>query len=180
MARKVHKKGGKVKVVFRDERGRFMPHAKRFDKHIAMVQAVRNGYYTILAERGLGARDLAQVLSQREFESLGEATVPVKLFTSGKKYRAWDIAEQIDKTKKIRRQDLKFTVMIDDGGRKKAFTFYHQIKRNSKSSYQLFRRINQEIGLEGMFLYDRVGGKIMSDRTGKQVKLLGIQVEKIL
>ena len=170
----------KVKVVFRDAKGKFMPQASRFDKHVAMVQAVRNGYYTILAERGLGAKDLAQVLSQREFESLKEATVPVKLYTSGKKYKAWDIAEQIDKTKKIRRQDLKLTVMVDDGGRKKAFTFYHQIKRNSPSSYQLFRRINQEIGLEGMFLYDRVGGKLMSDRTGKKVKLLGIQVDKVI
>ena len=174
------KRKPKVRVVFRDKSGKFLPQAKRFTKEVAMVQAVRNGYYTILSEKGLSSKDLVQVLSRTEYESLHEALEPVGYFKSSKKYRAWDIAEKIDKTKGIRRQDLKFTIEVDDGGRKKSFSFYHHIKKNSKSSYQLFRRINQEIGLERMFLYDKVGGKFLPDRTGKKVTLIGIKMEKVV
>lgn len=168
-------------VVFRDAFGRFLPQAERFTKKVAMVQAVRQGQYRTLSDRPLKSKDLAQVLSQREYESLREATEVVKEFTSNKKYKAWDIAEQIDKTKGLRRQDLKMTVVVEDGGRQKRFSFYHQIKKNSKSSYQIFRRINQEIGLERMFLYDKTpGGKLLPDRTGTKVKLVGIKVEKVV
>jgi len=174
------KKKSQSKVVFRDSLGRFLAQAKRFTKDVAMVQAVRNGRYIKLADKPLQSKDLTQVLSRSEYESLHEATEQVKYFKSGKKYKAWDIAEQIDKTKKIRRQDLKFTIEVDDSGRKKSFSFYHQIKKNSKSSYQIFRRINQEIGLERMFLYDTVGGKMLPDRTGKKVTLTGVKVEKVV
>jgi hypothetical protein len=173
-------KGKPVRVIFRDARGKFLPQADRYTPKVAMVQAVRNKYYTILAERGLPAKDLIEVLSQREFESLKEATKLVKDYSSKSKYKAWDIAEQIDKTKGIRRQDIKLTVSINDGGKLKQFSFYHQIKRNTSGSYNLFRRINQEIGLEGMFLYDQANGKMLADRTGKKVKLVGIKVEKIV
>jgi hypothetical protein len=170
----------KSKVIFRDGLGRFLPQAKRFTKDVAMIQAVRNGRYIKLADRPLQSKDLTQILSRTEYESLHEALESVKNYTSKKKYKAWDIAEQIDKTKGIRRKDMKFTIEVDDGGRKKSFSFYHQIKKNSTSSYQLFRRINQELGLERMFLYDKVGGKLLPDRTGKKVTLIGIRMEKVV
>jgi hypothetical protein len=174
------KSGSKIRVIFRDKDGRFIPQSDRYTKRVAKIQVVRNRKVRDIASGPLSSKDLAQVLSQREFESLTEATKLVKTFSSKKKYKAWDIASQIDKTKGLRRQNLKLTVMVNDGGRQKKFTFYHNIKRNSKSNYQIFRRINQEIGLEGMFLYDRVGGKFLSDRTGKKVSLLGIKVEKVV
>ena len=149
-----------------------------------MIQVVRRHFGDMiwhdLAERMLPPDFLAQVLTQPEFESLPEALEKVKDYASSKKYKAWDISEQIDVTKRIRRKDLKFTVELLDGRRKKTVTFYHKIKRNTSSSYSIFRRINQEIGLEGYFLYDRVAGKVLADRTGKQVHLVGIKVEEII
>ena len=170
-----------VKVIFRDKSGKFLPQEERFDEDkVGMVQVVRNGIYTILAENALKPKDLVQVLSQREYESLKEATVHVKTYTSKSKYKAWDIAGQIDKTKKIRRQQIKLTVTIMDGKQQKQFSFYHQIKRNSASSYSLFRRINEELGWEGVFLYDRIHGKMMADRKGKKVSLKSIRVDKVI
>ena len=174
------KKKSKSRVIFRDGLGRFLPQSERFTKKVAMIQAVRNKVYVVLATQPLPSKDLTQVLSQREYESLHEATVLVKDYKSNKKYKAWDIAGQIDKTKGLRRQDLKLTVTVNDGGKIKAFSFYHQIKKNGASNYQIFRRVNQELGLERMFLYDTVGGRLLPDRTGRKVTLQGIKVEKVV
>jgi hypothetical protein len=168
------------KVVIRDRLGRFMSLADRYKPDVAMIQTVRNKRYTIVAERPLPPEDLINVLSQREFESLPEALIDVKDYTSKAKYKAWDIASQIDKTKGIRRKQLKVTVSVRDGRRLKTVIFYHKVKRNTASSYAIFRRINQEIGLEGFYLYDRVAGKILADRTGRQVRLEKVKVEEII
>jgi hypothetical protein len=168
------------RVIFRDIKGRFMNPRDRYKSEVAMVQVVRNREYMIVSERMLPPDSLVNVLNQREFESLPEALVQKKFYQTKKKYAAWDIAEQIDRTKKIRRKDLKLTVELQDGKQKRKVVFYHRIKRNNPSSYHLFRRINQEIGLEGFFLYNKAGGKVLADRTGKQVKLIGINVEEII
>lgn len=168
------------RVVIRNKLGQFMPLAKRYEADVAMIQVVRHKRYTTVAERPLPPQDLANVLSQPEFESLPEAVKPIKSYTSGKKYKAWDIAEQIDATRGLRRKDLKLTVRVMDGDRQRKVVIYHKIKRNTKSSYALFRRINQELGLEGFYIYNRVGQKILADRTGKQVHLLEIEVERVL
>jgi len=168
------------RVVFRDERGRFLNGADRYQPKVAMIQVVRNQQYLVVSERMLPPEDLVNVLNHREFESLPEALIPKAYVKSTSKYKAWDVAEQIDRLKGVRRKQLKFTVQLQDGRRKREVVFYHKIKRNQKSSYHIFRRINQEIGLEGFYLYNRVGGKMLADRTGKQVKLLGIKVEEII
>jgi hypothetical protein len=168
-----------IRVTFRDAAGKFLPATERYSGKVAMVQVKRNKQWITLANRELPPDDLVQVLNQREFESLPEALVDVKDYKSKSKYKAWDISEQIDRTKRLRRKNLKFTVTIMDGTRRKSIAFYHNIKRNSASSYALFRRINQEIGLEGMFLYDKIGGKLIADRTGKKVSLVGIKVQEI-
>jgi len=146
-----------------------------------MIQVVRRKEYIIVAERPLPPESLADVLSQPEFESLPEALKFRKLFESRKKYKAWDIADQIDQTKAVRRKNLKFTIVLQDGRQKREVQFYHQIKRNAQSSYSIFRRINEEIGLEGYYLYNKTpGGKILADRTGRQVHLVGIKMEEVV
>ena len=169
-----------VKVVFRNKKGQFIPARDRYTADVAMVQVVRRREYIIVAERRLKPDELVNVLNQREFETLPEALVEMKTYTSRSKYKAWDIAEQVDKTPRVRRKNLKYTLTMLDGNRRREISFYHNIKRNTQSSYSLFRRINQEIGLEGMFLYDRVGGKMLADRRGKQVKLVNIKVEEVV
>jgi len=146
-----------------------------------MVQVWRGGQYVRVVEGKHPSPDeLVQVLNQREFESLPEALAKVKTYTSTSKYQAWNIAEQIDKTKGTRRKNLKITLVLDDGGRERKLELYHQIKTNKASSYQIFRRINQEVGLEGFFLYDKVGGKILADRRGTQVTIKSVRVDKVV
>lgn len=153
----------------------------RYKPDVHQIQVVRNRRYLTVSERPLPPEDLANLLSQREFESLPEALIDKGTYTSRSKYKAWDIASQIDKSKGVRRKDLKYTVVIQDGRQRREISFYHKIKRNSASSYTLFQRINQEIGLEGFYIYRELsGGKVLSDRKGKQVKLIGIKVEEII
>lgn len=169
-----------ARIVFRDKRGRFLPQTDRYEPEVSMIQVQRKGEWITLAERSLPPDELATVLNQREFESLPEALSEVDTYTSTSKYKAWDIAEQIDKTKGIRRKDLKYTITLQDGKRRRQISFYHRVKRNTSGSYGIFQRINQEIGLEGLFLYDRAGGKILADRKGRKVRLVNIKVEQVI
>ena len=145
-----------------------------------MIQAYRSGRYIDLAYRAVPPSTLVDLLSRPEFESLKEATAPIKEYTSRSKYAAWDIAAQVDKTKGLRRKDIKLTVVVDDGGRTRKIAIYHKIKRNTESNYRIFQRINEELGMAGFFLYDKVHGKMMSERKGRKVKLRRIIVEEVL
>lgn len=167
-------------VIFRSEDGRFMKHAHRYRPEVAMVQAWRAGRYVDLSYEAVPAKQLADILSHREFETLKEATDPIDEYKSSKKYKAWDIAEQIDRTKGLRRKDMKLTVVVEDKGRRREVAIYHKIKRNTASSYRIFQRINEELGFMGMFLYDRAGGKLLADRKGRKVKLVKVIVEEVL
>jgi len=169
------------RIIFRGERGRFLAANQRFTEKVKSVQAFRGGeYVTIIQGRKPTPSMLADLLNHREFESLPEALNKIKDYKPHSKYAAWNIAEQIDKTKRLRRKNLKFTMQLMDGKRLKTVTFYHQIKRNQTSSYALFRRINTEVGFEGFHLYNRIDGKHLADRKGKQVKLVGITVEEVV
>ena len=174
-------KGRRHAVIFRDLRGRFLPHSHRYrEDEVAMIQAWRSGRYVDLAFKAVKPSTLVDILSRPEFESLKEATTPIKEVTSRSKYAAWDVASKIDKIKGIRRKDLKLTVVVDDGGRTRKVAIYHKIKRNSQSNYRIFQRINEELGFAGLFLYDKVGSKLLSDRKGRRVRLKSIIVEEVL
>lgn len=168
------------RVIYRDAKGRFVAGRERYSKKVKMVQAVRGGELVVIAKRPLTPKMLADLLNQREFEAQPEAIRKLKDYTPKGKYQAWDLAEQIDKTRGVRRKTLKITMDLDDGGRKRTIEFYHTIKRTKTSSYQIFRRINQEVGIEGFFLYDKVGSKIIADRKGKQVKIIGMTVNEVI
>lgn len=170
-----------TRVYFRNAKGQFVPERKRYTKVVKSVQAKRGGeYVTIIKDRTPTPTMLADLLNQREFEQLPEALVKIKDYTPKGKYSAWNIAEQIDKTKRVRRKNLKVTLRVLDGNRLKTIEFYHHIKSNQPSSYSIFRRINAEIGIEGYNLYSVVRGKHIADRKGKQVKLVDVLVEEII
>lgn len=169
------------RVYFRGEHGRFVAAKFRYTDKVKSVQAYRGGeYVTIIKDKKPTPKMLADLLNQREFEHLPEALVKMKDFKPRSKYAAWNIAEQIDKAKRMRRKNLKFTMQIMDGNRLKTIEFYHHIKSNKASSYAIFRRINAEVGIEGFHLYNEVNGKHIADRKGKQVKLVGIQIEEVI
>jgi len=176
-------------VAFRDKQGKFVKHSERFTDKVFMLQAYRSGQMDELSVRDVRhpkpgplvtPEHLATLLVPREYESLGEATLPIASFESGSKYKAWDIAEQIDQMKGIRRKDLKLNIVIQDGDRERTITMYHKIKGNGPSSYRLFQRFNEEIGFEGYYLYKTAGGKIIADRRGRKVSLKRIDVEEIV
>lgn len=167
------------RVLFFDERGKFASPKKRYTE-VKMIMAYRGGQYVRIVERTPTPKLLADLLNHREFEALPEALVKIKSFKPRSKYAAWNLAEQIDQTKRLRRKDIKFTMKIMDGGRLKTIEFYHRIKRNTNSSYAIFRRINQEIGIEGFHLYNEINGKHIADRKGKQVKLVSIELEEVI
>lgn len=170
-----------ARIFFRDVQGRFLPERQRYSGKVKSVQAKRGGeYVTIIKDRTPTPTMLADLLNQREFEQLPEALVKIKDYKPKGKYSAWDVAEQIDKTKRVRRKNLKVTMQIMDGNRLKTIEFYHHIKSNQPSSYSIFRRINAEIGIEGFNLYSVVRGKHIADRKGKEVKLIGVTVEEII
>jgi len=178
------KKQPQPRVLFRDAKGRYVSASHRYTKAV-VVEAIRRGHSFDLVDTSLTGgkitpQVLAQVLTKTEFESLDEALSPFKTFTTKKKYAAWDICEQVDKTKGARRKTLKYTMEVMDGKRMKKVSFYHIIKRNGKSSYGLFRRMNQELGLEGMYTYDKVGSKILADRKGKKITLKRVVVEVVV
>jgi hypothetical protein len=122
---------------------------------------------------------LAMTMTRDEFEMLPEALAKTREYKSSKKYKAWDIAEQIDKSKGLRRKLLKIELELLDGKSRKKTSFYHVITSNKSRSYQIFVRINEAIGLEGGYLYNRVGTKLL-DRKGKKVKLDRVTVSEVL
>lgn len=168
------------RVIFRDKQGRFVAAKDRYQPVVKSVQAFRGGEYVTIIARTPTPKSLVDLLNHREFETLPEALVKIKDYTPKSKYAAWNIAEQIDKTKRVRRKNLKITLKVMDGKRLKIIEFYHQIKRNAESSYSIFRRINAEIGIEGFHLYNEVNGKHIADRKGKQVRLVNVTVEEII
>ncbi len=178
-------------VIFRDEHGRFLPHSARYTDKVALVQRQMIGRYvdiiTHYPDPTTGERPapvtqgvLADLLPRGAFESLKEATRPIADYQSNRKYKAWDIAEQIDQSKGIRRKDLKITMEIHDGKRKRELTMYHKIKGNSPSSYRIFQRMNEELGFEGFYIYKTAGGKVIADRRGRKVRLTNVRVEEVL
>jgi hypothetical protein len=96
------------------------------------------------------------------------------------KYQVWDLANKLDSMKGIRRKLLKIDVMVEDGKRLKVMPMYHIIKSNKKSSYHIFRRINDLLGANNMFTYDRIGSKLLADRRGKKVRIKGIRISEVL
>lgn len=163
-----------------------MSYADRYSGKVESVQAFRGGGYVEVVESHAGKKikpeDLIDVLNRREFEELPEALTEVAQYESKKKYKAWDVANQIDKTKGLRRKDLKITMELMDGKRKKTVSFYTKLKRTSTASYQIFSRMNKEVGTEGVQLFGshNVEGKHTADRKGKAVKLGKVIVEVVI
>jgi len=180
------KTGPRPKPIFRDWHGRFVSPKDRYipDK-VALVQAwqginVNARYVDIIRYTKVTPENMARLMTVDDYESLPATTKPLKSFKPKGKYQAWDIAEQIDKASGLRRKELRVTMEIQDGRQLKKVVFYTKIKANQKRSYQLFTQMNQAIGVEKMHFYNRVGGKLMADRTGKKVVLKKVTVDQMI
>lgn len=174
---KIPKKPRGRKVVFRDALGRFVAEKERYQKAV-MVQRVIKGKYITVTEgkTRVTPKRLVELVPQDEFEALPAAYKdPEAIMTKAKKYTAWDLSTKMEKIRGIRGKMLKVTMMIRDGDRMKEISFFRRVKRRGNFAYGFFRAMNEAIGNEGGYLYNRVASKIFPDRRGRQVNLIGIK-----
>jgi hypothetical protein len=171
-------------VRFRGKDGRFVPAEERFTQ-AKTVEAFRRGRWVTLIEEKKGhisPKDLAIVLNRKEFENIAPAYDPVVTVKPRSKYQAWNIAEQIDKTRGVRRKLLRVKITIQDSkGKQKQVQFYQKINKNQKSSARIYHRINEVLGAEGYYTYKTGrGGGIIGERKGRKVKIVKATVEQVL
>lgn len=173
-------------IMVYDKKGRLLPWNKLYSSKVKLVKVFRGTKYHTFFEPTkkmptLTPKWAAEFLTPDEFDRLPEFTKPIKDYSSKKKYQAWDVAGQIDKTRGLRRKLLKITMTVKTGGGQfRKISTYTKIKASQKRSYQVFAAMNQAIGAAGFFLYNRVGGKLLAERVGRKVKLMKVLVEEII
>lgn len=168
-------------VRFRGWDGKFVPAEDRFSGKVKAVEAKRRGRWVYLIEDGdVSPKTLAVVLNRREFEDIPAAYDVIGEFKPHSKYQAWNVAEQIDNTRGVRRKLLRVKVVVDVGGKKKQVQFYQKINKNQKSSFRIFQRINETLGAEGLYTYKTINGKMITERKGKKVTIDKVIVEEVL
>ena len=178
--------GRRPQTLFRDWKGRFVSPMRRYEEDVvALVQSWRGygkhgKYVDVIQYTGVTPEKMARLLTRDEYERLPEVPVSFKEFKPKGKYQAWNIAEQIDRAKGVRRKDLKVTMELQDGKRLRKVSFYTKIKANQKRSYQIFTAMNQAIGAERLHLYKAVGGKILADRKGRRVSIRKVTVAEVI
>lgn len=170
------------RVVFRDKSGRFVKEEDRYKRGlVAVVQVKRRGRYVNVFEEGkLTPEALADVTTRQEFEELATSFREIKSYKSSAKYKAWDVAQQIDSTPSIRRKLIKVEMFLSDGARTRVVNFYTKINKNQKASYNLFQRMNEAIGFDNMFLYNKIGRRAIEGRVGRKVSLTKVLVSEVL
>lgn len=171
-------------VRFRGKDGRFIPAEERYTKGVA-VEAFRRGRWVYLIEekkpgKRISPKDLVNVLNRTEFENIAPAYDPIKSIKPRSKYQAWNVAQQIDKTRGVRRKLLRIKLTIQVGTRKKQVQFYQKINKYKKSSAIIYHRINEVLGAEGYYTYKSVNGRFVTDRKGRKVKILKAEVEQVI
>ena len=169
-------------VRFRGTNGRFVRGEDRFTKQVKSVDVFRRGrWVTVIDESGFTPKDLAQVLNRKEFEEIPAAYEPIQEYKPRSKYQAWNIAEQIDKTRGVRRKLLRVKVVVRVGKKKKTLQFYQKINKNQKSSARIYHRINEALGAEGFYTYKgHPAGGIIGERKGKKVAIIKVTVEQVI
>ena len=173
-------------VVFRDEYGRLVSPEDRYklaDSVWVWRGGPKKGKYVPVVEgkKNIKPDVLVDVLYQPEFESLPPAYGQERSYKpKTNKYTVWNLAEQLDKTKGIRRKMLKVDVDVMDGKRLRRVSLITRIKRSGKASYQVFRSLTRALGAKGLFEYDRIGSKILTDRRGRKVSVKGMKVSEMI
>lgn len=170
------------RVIFRDKRGKYVAESDRYKRGLVQtVQVKRRGRYVdVIEDGGLTPERVADVLTRQEFEGLSTSFRELKTYTSRAKYKAWDIAKQIDKTPSIRRKLIKVEMLLSDGQRTRKANFYVKLNRNQQASYTLFQRMNEAVGFDNMYLYNKIGQRVIEGRAGRKVSLVSVTVNEVL
>lgn len=166
------------RVIFRDARGRFVKESERYQKAVSVQRLFRGKYVTVTeGKRRLTPKRLAELINQDEFEALpANYSDAVNIETKARKYTAWDLANRLEKTRGLRGKVLRVTMVLQDGSRTRRVTFFRKMKQRGAAAYGFFRQMNEAIGNEKMYLYNRIMSKLFPDRRGKQVNLKRLEV----
>lgn len=169
------------RVVFRDAKGRFVAESERYQRATSMQRQFRGKWVTVVkGTRVLTPRRIAELLNRDEFEALAPNYGPVRTVKPQvKKYTAWDVSQLIQggAVRGIRGRVIKVTMNLRDGKRLRRVSFFYRVRRKGNFAYGLFKEMNAAIGNQAMFLYDRVGSKLLPDRKGRQVRLQSVDVQ---
>lgn len=174
------------RVLFRDELGRFVAEADRYQKAVSVQRFVKGRYMTVtqdwrdlpVKKRRLTPKRLVDILNQDEFESLPSTFGGGRDITpTARKYVAWDLAQKAMKARGLRGKAVRVTMEIKDGDATRFISFIHQFRRKGAKPYGLFTHMNEAIGNAGGFFYNKIRSKLLSDRKGRQMHLKGIKLE---
>lgn len=171
------------RIIFRDSKGRFVSPRERYQKAstVQVRRLVRGklNYYTVVEHEKFDAEMLAVVLRQDEFESLPPTYEPFKAYIPKGKYAAWEASGQIDKTKGLRGSLVRVTMQVQDGKRTRMISFMHRITRKHNQQAAMFYHMNEVLGNNNMYLYNKFRNKLLTDRVGRQVRLTAVALEKV-
>lgn len=135
------------KVIFKDGLGRFVKAEDRYKKASTVLVRRRGKYVPVIEDSVITPKNLAQVTTRPEFESLPPAFKHIKRIeaaTGAKvKNKTWDMAQKIAKVRGVRDKLVKVTVKFKKGRRGRTVTFYHKIPSKKKSEYMLYRQLKE-------------------------------------
>jgi len=187
-------------LYFTDAKGRPVKDAERYDKaaHVYKVtrRKVRGKVTTVVDELWQGKpgrlrpRTFAGLMrtglvSRDQLEALAPAFGPEKtLTTRTRKYTAWDLAGQLERSLKAmprtRGRLVEVTMMVRDGKRMRKVKFLRNARAKGDFRVSMFNAMNEAIGLGGMNLYTRIGSKILPDRKGRTVSMTSLSFRTVL
>jgi hypothetical protein len=172
-----------LRVIFRGPDGRFVSQSARYQKATTVQRRFRKKWETVAhtPDSVITPKRLADLLPRDEFEQLRpNYSDPVAVRPAVRKYTAWDVAGQAQSIRGLRGHTCTFTLNLRDGDRLRKVVFYRRIRRRGNFQIPLFLAMNEAIGNEKMFLYNKVGSKLLPDRKGRKVHLDSIEISKEL
>lgn len=168
------------RLMFFGAGGRMVPESRRYQDATLVKRKFRGKWHTIYEQdEPITPKVLADLVPRDEFEALAPNYAdPVRLETRAKKYTAWSLANHLDnnKVRGLRGHTAKVDMLLRDGKRLRKVSFYHRFRRKGSFAYGVFLAMNKAIGNEGMHLYNRLGSKLLPDRKGRKVRLIGLDV----
>ncbi len=168
------------KLIFLNSKGKFVKESERYQKATRVLRKYRRKWVEIYhRDEPISPKTLANLVPRDEFESLAaNYGNPVGITTKAKKYVAWSLANRLDKNevRGLRGHTAKVSMKVRDGKRQRTITFYHRFRRKGSYAYSVFKAMNQALGSEGLYFYNRLGSKLLPDRVGRKIHLEGLEV----
>ena len=172
------------KFVFRDEHGKFVSQRERYSRAVSMERVLPSGkrFRQTEGKTLLTPARVARVLggneaAKRAFEAMAPAFAPpIRLRPRAEKFTAWNVAGQMEARKGIRGKTVWVTMNLLVGGKLVRQGFFHKIKPRGNVRYGLFLHMNEVLQSREMYLYNKIGNRMVAGRAGRQVRLHSLDV----